>query len=100
MFRVIIGQALQFMTGCESAPNWKGRKMLEKLLNNNPLGVVMLCASIVGTGYVMNYRLNSIETTQQNIGTDVKDIRQDISALQADVAGLKAVADYKERAGK
>lgn len=71
--------------------------MLEKLFNNNPLGVVMLCVSIIGTGFVMNYRLDSIDDTQHSMADDIKTIQQDVGTLQQDVAGLKAVNDYKDK---
>lgn len=64
--------------------------MLEKLFNNNPLGVIVLCGSIIGTGYIMSYRLDSIDSTQKTMASDIRTMQGDISNLKSDVAVLKA----------
>nr|WP_321458719.1 hypothetical protein [uncultured Vibrio sp.] len=74
--------------------------MLEKIFENNPLGIIALCATIVGTGYVMNYRLDNIDKTQAAMAGDIQQIRNDVGSLQSTVAGLQAVSDYKEKIGK
>ncbi|HGY9574917.1 TPA: hypothetical protein ACOJPC_003125 [Vibrio fluvialis] len=39
--------------------------MLDQLFKNNPLGVLMLCGSIIGSAYLVNYRIDKME--QQNL---------------------------------
>ncbi len=73
--------------------------MIGKLFQDNPLGVLLLCASVVGTGYVMNYRLEIIDKNQHDIAISVDKIKQAVSNVKSDVAGLKAVNDYRERMG-
>lgn len=74
--------------------------MLKKMMENDPLAVLLVCASVVGTGFVMNYRLDSIETTQQAMTNDVKYLKKEVGALKVQVAEIKAVSDYKERLAK
>ncbi|KMV28539.1 hypothetical protein AB733_22940 [Photobacterium swingsii] len=71
--------------------------MFNKLFENNPLGILMLCASIVGSGYVMNYRLDSIDKSQHDMAEDIDTIQKDVGDLQNAVSALKAVNEYKEK---
>ncbi len=48
----------------------------------------------------MNYRLDNIDKTQTAMAADIQHIRNDVGSLQTEVAGLKAVNDYKDKIGK
>jgi hypothetical protein len=89
--------------------------MLEKLYQNNPLGLLMLCASIVGGAYVISYRLDSVEkvvdknttaiTTATNkindvdrsISREINKMRSDMNSGLADLDLRVSLLEYDQR---
>lgn len=88
--------------------------MLEKLFQNNPLGVLMLCASIVGGAYVISYRMGALEkvvdknttaivsaTSQINdvdksINRELNKIRSDMNKEFADLELRVSLLEYQQ----
>lgn len=88
--------------------------MLEKLFQNNPLGVLMLCTSIVGGAYVISYRMgalekvvdknttaivsatNQINDVDKSINRELGEIRSDMNRKFSDLDLRVSLLEYQQ----
>ena len=70
--------------------------MFARLLRDNPLGLLLLCASLIGTGTLVTYRLDKMESADiaildrldkltVNVGTFERNVNSNVASLRNDV---------------
>lgn len=68
--------------------------MFSRLMRDNPLGLLMLCASLVGTGYLVVYRLDKMEAHDAAMVASLNHIADELDEFEdnitEDVANLES----------
>ncbi|HDM8198738.1 TPA: hypothetical protein P0E36_004922 [Vibrio harveyi] len=61
--------------------------MFARLLRDNPLGLLIFCASLIGTGQLISYQLVEMKAKDEEITSQLAQISIDISAFERSVTG-------------
>ncbi|MCE7567534.1 hypothetical protein LZS85_15530 [Aliivibrio fischeri] len=56
--------------------------MLEKMFTDNPIAFLMLIASIVGTGYLVVYRLDRLEANNALVSVQINDFGNELDEFE------------------
>ncbi|MEZ9681906.1 hypothetical protein AB4306_18315 [Vibrio splendidus] len=59
--------------------------MFARLLRDNPLGLLLLCASLIGTGTLITYRLDKMEANDIAIAKSLDQLAGDVSDFERNV---------------